>query len=113
MTTDSREAAQLNLGRRSVIFCPPGYGILLAFSRVYERIKSGRFWSDNTDDYFDMLAWHPYPLTGIMPMAACEDYPAKRKFFRSEDIDAQWRLVSDMGVYDYDHERRRKKSKCF
>lgn len=92
----SPAVAQPNLGSRSAIFCPPGYGIALAFAKVYERIKSGNFWSTNTDDYFDMLAWHPYLLTHMMPMAACEDYPATRRFYRMEDIDALWRSVSDM-----------------
>lgn len=92
----SPAVAQPNLGSRSAIFCPPGYGIALAFAKIYERIKSGNFWSDNTDDYFDMLSWHPYLLTHMMPMAACEDYPATRRFFRMEDVDAQWRSVNDM-----------------
>lgn len=92
----SPAVAQPNLGSRSAVFCPPGYGIALAFCKVYERIKSGNFWSTNTDDYFDMLAWHPYLLTHMMPMAACEDYPATRRFFRMEDVGAQWRSINDM-----------------
>ncbi|MBO7404425.1 MAG: hypothetical protein J6V24_05650 [Clostridia bacterium] len=92
----SPAVAQPNLGSRTAVFCPPGYGIPLAFSKIYERIKSGRFPSTDTDDYFDLLAWHPYLLTQIMPMAACEEYPATRRFFRAEDIDAAWRAVNDM-----------------
>ncbi len=84
------------LGSTSPLFAPPGYGIALALSHVYERIKSGRFWSSNTDDYFDMLAWHPYLLTQMTPRAISETYPAERRFFREEDIDAQWRSVNDM-----------------
>ena len=92
----SPAVAQPNLGSRSAIFCPRGYGIALACSKVYERIKSGAFPSVDTNDYFDMLAWHPYLLTHMMPMAASEDYPATRRFFRMEDVDAAWRAVSDM-----------------
>ena len=88
---------QPNLGGRSnAIFCPPSYGMTLSLSMVYERIKSGRFWSDNTDDYFDSVALHPYLLTHIMPMAAANDYPAEKRFFRTEEIDAGWRAPLDM-----------------
>lgn len=41
-------------------YLPPQYGVAQALERIYSRIKSGRFWSDNPDDYFDLLAWHPY-----------------------------------------------------
>lgn len=93
----SPAVTQPNLGgHSSALFCPPAYGITLSVSRVYERIKSGRFWSDNTDDYFDLWAIHPYLLTQIMPMAASEEYPAERRFFRAEDIDAGWRAPVDM-----------------
>ena len=93
----SPAVAQPNLGSRSAVFCPPGYGIAKAFSMIYERIESGKFWgSTSSDDFFDLLAWHPYLLTHMMPMAASEQYPAERRFFRMEDIDAQWRSVNDM-----------------
>ena len=93
----SPAVAQPNLGSRSGVFCPPGYGIAKAFSMIYERIESGKFWgSTSSDDFFDLLAWHPYLLTHMMPMAASEQYPAGRRFFRMEDIDAQWRSVNDM-----------------
>lgn len=93
----SPAVTQPNLGGHSnVLFCPPSYGMVLTISMVYERIKSGKFWSDNTDDFFDLIAIHPYLLTQIMPMAACEDYPAEKRFFRSEDIDAGWRAPVDM-----------------
>ena len=88
---------QPNLGGHSTTpFCPPAYGMTLSIAKVYERIKSGKFWSDHPDDFFDLVALHPYLLTHIMPMAACEEYPATRRFFRSEDIDAAWRIPIDM-----------------
>ena len=92
----SPAVTQPNLGGRGAIYYPPAYGMTLAISRVYERIKSGNFWSTNTDDYFDMIALHPYMLTQIMPMAASETYPAERRFFRSESPDAAWRAPLDM-----------------
>lgn len=88
--------AQPNLGSRTSIYCPPAYGIPQCISGIYQRIKSGKFWSDNTDDYFDMLAWHPYLLTHLMPMAVSEEYPAQRRFLRLEEMDSQWRAVNDM-----------------
>ena len=39
------------------------YGIAWTLDKVYSRIKSGKFWSDNTDDYFDMVAWHSYQMS--------------------------------------------------
>ncbi len=92
----SPAVTQPNLGSSSALFCPPAYGMVLAVARVYERIKSGRFWSSNTDDYFDMIAIHPYMLTQIMPMAASEAYPAERRFFRAESPDAAWRAPVEM-----------------
>lgn len=44
-------------------YLPPMYGIAWTLDKMYKRIKSGRFWSDNTDDYFDMLSWHPYQMS--------------------------------------------------
>lgn len=93
----SPAVTQPNLGGHSAaIYYPPSYGIALAISQVYERIKSGNFWSDKTDDFFDLVAIHPYMLTQIMPMAASNDYPAERRFFRTEEVDAGWRAPIDM-----------------
>ena len=93
----SPAVTQPNLGGHSAaIYYPPSYGIALALSKVYERIKSGDFWSDQTDDFFDLVAIHPYMLTQIMPMAASNDYPAERRFFRTEEVDAGWRAPIDM-----------------
>ena len=44
-------------------YFPPMYGIAWTLDKMYKRIKSGEFWSDNTDDYFDMLSWHPYQMS--------------------------------------------------
>lgn len=44
-------------------YLPPMYGIAWTLDKVYSRIKSGNFWSDNADDYFDMVAWHSYQMS--------------------------------------------------
>ena len=44
-------------------FLPVMYGVAWALDMVYSRIKSGKFWSTNPDDYFDIVAWHPYVFT--------------------------------------------------
>lgn len=44
-------------------FLPVMYGVAWTLDKVYKRIRSGDFWSANTDDYFDILAWHPYVFT--------------------------------------------------
>lgn len=44
-------------------YLPPMYGIAWTLDKVYQRIKSGKFWSDDPDDYFDIVAWHPYQMS--------------------------------------------------
>ncbi len=44
-------------------YLPPMYGIAWTLDQMYERITSGRFWSADPDDYFDLLAWHPYQMS--------------------------------------------------
>lgn len=70
-------------------FLPVMYGVAWALDMVYSRIKSGRFWSDNPDDYFDLVAWHPYVFT-IRPVASDKDL-----FLNVEEPDNLWRSYSD------------------
>lgn len=44
-------------------YLPPMYGIAWTLDKMYSKIKSGTSWSDNPDDYFDMLSWHPYQMS--------------------------------------------------
>ncbi len=44
-------------------YLPPMYGIAWTLDKMYSRIKSGDFWSTNTDDYFDIVSWHPYQMS--------------------------------------------------
>lgn len=51
------------LGGDMPTFLPVMYGIAWTLDKVYSRIKSGKFWSADTDDYFDLVAWHPYVMS--------------------------------------------------
>ena len=44
-------------------YFPPMYGIAWTLDAVYRRIASGHFPSTNPDDYFDIVAWHPYQMS--------------------------------------------------
>lgn len=74
---------------------PRGYGIATALERVYQRIQSGRFWSDQPDDYFDLLAWHPYMETQMDPRRIRDTYPAQGDYVPREEADGLWRSVND------------------
>lgn len=65
------------------------YGVAWALDMVYRRIRSGQFWSENTDDYFDLVAWHPYVFT-TRPVASDKDL-----FLNVEEPDSLWRSYSD------------------
>lgn len=54
-------------------YVPGMFGIAACLDRIYSRIKSGNFPSDNTDDYFDMLAWHPYTSHDMEPDDSWKD----------------------------------------
>ena len=44
-------------------YLPPMYGIAWTLDGIYRRILSGRFPSTDPDDYFDIVAWHPYQMS--------------------------------------------------
>lgn len=69
-------------------FLPVMYGVAWTLDKVYQRIKSGRFWSDNTDDYFDILSWHPYVFTN-------EDVPDADLFLNVSEPDQLWKSFND------------------
>ena len=86
---------------RMVPFTNPGYGIALALSRVYANIASGQYpaglaTDKDPDHYFDMVAWHPYLLTGMNPMIVSETYPSQGRFYREEHIGTLWQNYNDM-----------------
>ncbi|MDE7243561.1 MAG: hypothetical protein K2O18_06245 [Oscillospiraceae bacterium] len=70
-------------------YLPVMYGVAWTLDKVYSRIKSGKFWSDNPDDYFDIVAWHPYAFT-------IEDVSSDRDLFLNvAEPDNLWRSYND------------------
>lgn len=70
-------------------FLPVMYGVAWTLDKVYSRIKSGKFWSTNTDDYFDIVAWHPYVFT-------IENVSSDRDLFLNvAEPDNLWRSYND------------------
>ena len=76
------------LGGGLPYFFPVMYGVAWALDQIYSRIKSGQFWSDNTNDYFDLVAWHPYVFT-------TRDVPDYELFMDVEEPDTLWRDFND------------------
>ena len=70
-------------------YLPVMYGVAWTFDKMYSRIKSGEFWSDNTDDYFDILAWHPYVFTNR------PDTEDKDLFMDVDEPDQLWKSYND------------------
>lgn len=70
-------------------YLPVMYGVAWTLDKVYSRIKSGRFWSDNTDDYFDILAWHPYVFTTKVVERDAD------LFLDVDEPDGLWRSYND------------------
>ena len=69
-------------------FLPVMYGVAWTLDKVYRRIRSGKFWSTDTDDYFDLLAWHPYVFTN-------RDVPDPDLFLDVDEPDQLWRSYND------------------
>ena len=65
-------------------FFPVMYGVAWALDQVYSRIRSGTYWSDDPDDYFDLVAWHPYVFT-------TKDVSDRDLFLDVEEPDTLWR----------------------
>ena len=70
-------------------YLPVMYGVAWTFDKVYSRIKSGKFWSNNTDDYFDIAAWHPYVFTNK------PDVEDKDLFLNVDEPDQLWKSFND------------------
>lgn len=78
---------------------PACYGIAVCLDIMYRHIKEGRSFSTDTDDYFDMLAWHPYLSTqmGYAPVSTV--YPAKEMYLTEDMPDALWKSYNDMAYH--------------
>ena len=77
-----------DLGGGMPDFLPVMYGAAWALDQVYKRIVSGEYWSKNPDDFFDIVAWHPYVFT-------TRDVPTKDLFLDVEEPDTLWRDFND------------------
>ena len=69
-------------------YLPVMYGVAWTLDKVYSRIKSGAFPSTNTDDYFDLVAWHPYVFTN-------RDVPDQDLFLDVDEPDQLWQSYND------------------
>lgn len=74
---------------------PQTYAICLALEELYKVIEAGESFSTNTDDYFDMVAWHPYLGTQMGYAPVIDAYPAEKDYCPDELPDARWRSFSD------------------
>lgn len=70
-------------------FLPVMYGVAWTLDKIYRRIKSGHFWSTDPDDYFDIVAWHPYVFTN-REVASDADL-----FLNVQEPDELWRSFND------------------
>lgn len=70
-------------------YLPVMFGAAWTLDKMYSRIKSGKFWSDNTDDYFDIISWHPYVFTNKIVDG---DYDL---FLDVEEPDSLWKAFGD------------------
>ena len=70
-------------------YLPPMYGIAWTLDKIYSRIKSGEFWSEDPDDYFDLVAWHPYQMS-TSQMERDADF-----FLHIEEPDCLWKDYND------------------
>lgn len=77
-----------SLGGGLPYFFPVMYGVAWALDQVYSRITSGRFWSSDPDDYFDIVAWHPYVFT-------TKEVSDRDLFLDVEEPDTLWRDFND------------------
>lgn len=55
------------VGESLPFYLPGQYGIAHALMLIYENIKNGKSFSADTNDYFDIVSWHPYYPHNKMP----------------------------------------------
>lgn len=70
-------------------YLPVMFGVAWTLDKIYSRIKSGNFPSDNPDDYFDYAAWHPYVFNNGFGI---ED---KDLFLNVDEPDQLWKAFND------------------
>lgn len=77
-----------SLGGDMPDFLPVMYGVAWTLDKIYSRIKSGDAPSTDTDDYFDIVAWHPYVFTN-------RDVPDTDLFLDVGEPDQLWKSYND------------------
>lgn len=78
---------------------PITYGIPVCLDIMYRTIESGQSFSTNTDDYFDMVAWHPYLSTQMGYEPYDITYPATEIYLTDDMPDALWKSYNDMAYH--------------
>ena len=78
---------------------PVCYGIPVCLDIMYRIIEEGRSFSRNTDDYFDMVAWHPYLSTQMGYEPYDTTYPAGDMYLTDDMPDALWKSYNDMAYH--------------
>ncbi|MBR2765801.1 MAG: hypothetical protein IKE03_07465 [Blautia sp.] len=69
-------------------YLPVMFGVAWTLDKIYSRIRSGEFWSTDPDDYFDLVAWHPYVFTN-------KDVPDADLFMDVDEPDQLWKSYND------------------
>ncbi len=96
-------------------YLPANYEIAAALERLYSRIASGQSWSVRTDDYFDLLAWHPYVSHDVPPDDIWKDVSdaAYRVMQRYGDGHKQV-LITEFGYTDiFDEEKEKRHAEYY
>ncbi len=78
-----------SLGGDMPAFLPVMYGVAWTLDKVYQRIKSGQFPSEDPSDYFDYVAWHPYVFTNR------PDVSDRDLFLDVDEPDQLWKSFND------------------
>lgn len=78
---------------------PICYGIAVALDVMYKTIESGKSFSTDADDYFDMVAWHPYLSTQMGYEPVDTTYPATKMYLTEDMPDALWKSYNDMAYH--------------
>lgn len=78
---------------------PITYGIPVCLDMMYKTIESGKSFSTDSDDYFDMLAWHPYLSTQMGYEPYNTTYPATDIYLTDDMPDALWKSYNDMAYH--------------
>ena len=77
------------------------FGIAYFMDKIYSRIASGNCWSSNTDDYFDVAAWHPYEFDYEPGSFWIEMNKAARRVMEKYGDGHKHVMLTELGYTDY------------